>query len=406
MSGIWWFLVALLVLAGLFLRQPYLLLFGLLLASMAGASLLWTRMCLRGLSYRRVFGSTRLFYGEQTDFLTEITNAKPLPLAWLRTEDECPAALEIGPIAPLASARPARARVVNLLSLRWYERVTRRYQVRGVRRGAWTFGPTLVASGDMFGFAVRQETLSATDLLIVYPKLVPLPALGLPAAHPFGDFATRRRLVEDPLRVNGARDYVPGDSLRHVHWKATARRQALQTKTFDPSAARPVAIFLNVSTFDRHWEAPDTELQEFAFSAAASVARWAWDNHLPTGLYANTVMQPGATAVRLKPSLHPDQLLKILDALARTISFARDPLVDLIARTTPRLPMGSTIVVVTAALDGVLAQRLADLHARNYAVITLTIGAAGEFPAVQGVVRHHLGGREKWHELESMAVFS
>ena len=113
------------------------------------------------------------------------------------------------------------------MSLRWYERVTRHYRVTGVQRGAWAFGPARLLSGDMFGFADREATLPEIDTLLVYPRLVPLIALGLPSDRPFGDFRAMRRLAEDPLRLNGTRDYVAGDSMRHVHWKASARRTAL-----------------------------------------------------------------------------------------------------------------------------------------------------------------------------------
>jgi hypothetical protein len=45
---------------------------------------------------------------------------------------------------------------------------------------------------------------------------------GLPARHPFGNQRAPRRLLEDPAHVIGIRDYVYGDELRRVHWKATA----------------------------------------------------------------------------------------------------------------------------------------------------------------------------------------
>ena len=36
--------------------------------------------------------------------------------------------------------------------------MTRHYRVHGVQRGAWTFGPARLLSGDMFGFDVREAT--------------------------------------------------------------------------------------------------------------------------------------------------------------------------------------------------------------------------------------------------------
>ena len=41
--------------------------------------------------------------------------------------------------------------------------------------------------------------------------------------------------LEDPIRIAGARDYRPGDPLKRMHWKATARTGELQVRLVDPS---------------------------------------------------------------------------------------------------------------------------------------------------------------------------
>ena len=66
--------------------------------------------------------------------------------------------------------------------------------------------------------------MNEPETILVYPKVVSLTALGIPALRPFGDLTTSRRLVEDPMRLMGARPYASGDSYRHIHWKATAHR--------------------------------------------------------------------------------------------------------------------------------------------------------------------------------------
>ena len=83
-------------------------------------------------------------------------------------------------------------------------------------------------SGDVFGFFSKEDTFTNWQYLLVYPLVVPLTRFSLPARHPFGDRRAPRRLLEDPARVIGVRDYAYGDSLRCVHWKATARTMQLQ----------------------------------------------------------------------------------------------------------------------------------------------------------------------------------
>ena len=61
-----WGLTGLALLA-ILLRSAPLLLLTFFLALIAGAALLWLRVCLQGVTYHRRFGSTRLFHGETTD---------------------------------------------------------------------------------------------------------------------------------------------------------------------------------------------------------------------------------------------------------------------------------------------------------------------------------------------------
>ena len=216
MNKRWYWIIGALALVSILLRHELLFLTSIILALVAGASALWARYCLVGVTYRRRFGSTRLYFGEETDLRVEITNAKPLPLAWLRADDVVPAATPI--LSHQVEDQEGESRqLVNVLALRWYERVTRRYRVRAAQRGAWTFGPAQLRSGDMFGFNIERGIVEQTDTVIVFPRMAPLTAFGLPARHPFGDFRTHRRLIEDPLRLMGVSDYVKGDNFRHVH---------------------------------------------------------------------------------------------------------------------------------------------------------------------------------------------
>ncbi|MFM7173915.1 MAG: DUF58 domain-containing protein [Caldilinea sp.] len=403
MNGRAWALLGLAIVA-VALRNAPLFLLALLLALVAGAAWLWLRVCLFGVRYTRRLERSRLFPGDEIRLAVELTNAKPLPLAWLRAEDEVPRALAIEPAHLAHSHLPGRRRLVNLVALRWYERVTRHYRVRADQRGAWSLGPAQLYSGDLFGFASREREEPALDTLLVYPRLVPLSALGLPAARPFGEFHALRRLAEDPLRFSGAREYAVGDSMRQVHWKATARRGSLQTKTFDPSANRPLALFLNIDTHEHGWEGYDPDLQEFAVTVAASLARWAWEQGQPVGLFANGVTQPGARRVCVRPASHRDQLTLILEALARLIPFGRWPLAESLRHESLRLPYGTTVVVVTALLPPALCHTLLSLRGRGIGVVLVTLGPACAAPPLAGIQHCPVGGHAEWEGLQGLKL--
>jgi uncharacterized protein (DUF58 family) len=405
MGRLWWLLAGSVALISVLMRHNLLFLMSLLLALVGLVSMMWARWCLAEVTYTRHVANPRIFCGEETQLAVEITNAKPLPLAWLRAEDRMPNALEMQGVTLSPSHQPGRKRLINLLSLRWYERVTRTYRLRAIHRGVWQIGPAEIVSGDIFGFGIQRDEFPHMHSVVVYPRVVPITALGLPALRPFGDYSTPHRLITDPLRLMSTRAYAPGDSFRHIHWKATARRRALQTKVFEPSASQPIAVFLNVNTFNRLYEGRDPELQEYAISATASVARWAADAGRPVGVFANTIVQPEGARVNFKPSARPDQLERILDALARVVTqFGRWPIESILGIQGRQLAYGSTIVVVTAALNPLLEQQLTALARRHYSVGLITLGRGRLEKALPGVRHYHIGGTEEWRELQTLAL--
>lgn len=384
-------LIGILLLVSVWMRNEILFLISILLTLVALAAQLWARYCLVGVSYYRHFGTQRLYWGEETDLQIEILNAKPLPLPWLRADDAVPAGLHIA--SQHVEDRPGGRQLVNVLALRWYERVIRRYRVQGKQRGAWHFDTVQLRSGDIFGFNLQRVTLEKVDTVLVYPRIVPVSALGLSAHHPLGDFRSTRRINEDPLRMMGVRDYSQGDNFRHIHWKATAQRQRLQTKVFEPSASRPTALFLNVNTTEHYYQGYDWGVREDAITVAASLARHLWAESQPLGFYCNALTPGTAQHIRLRPRANPGQLEQILTALARIDEgWGRWPIDQLLQSEASHLPYGTTIIVITAVLTPRLQQTLADLRRREFGVTLITLGAAQLATPMPNVYHHHIDG--------------
>jgi len=211
-----------------------------------------------------------------------------------------------------------------------------------------------------------------------------LPELGLEARHPFGDHESRNRLIEDPLRLSGVREYLPGDNFRYIHWKATARRQELQTKLFEPSASRPLAIFVNIRTFHHRFEGVDPALREFAISVGASIARWAQMQGDEFGVFANSMMYAGRRVCVL-PGAHPRQLTSVLEALAYCVGIPHTTIERVLQQEAGHLRIGTSIVLVSATLSDNLRRVLIDLQRQGFAVTLLGIGGLTLEKAIPGV---------------------
>ena len=287
MNKKWYWACAGVMLVALLFRQPLILIVGVLALLVVAIVHVWATYCLTNLRFERVLSEKRALFGEEVTLSVTVENAKLLPLPWLEIEDAVPRALSVRGRRLRVQPVTNRSLLESLFSTRWYERVTRRYTLVCNKRGIHTFGPTEVRSGDLFGFTERTETLENQQYLTVYPLVLPLSSFNLPARHPFGDRRAPRRLLEDPSRVIGVRDYAYGDDLRRIHWKATARALQLQSKVYEPTTTYTLALFVNVSTHLNAFFNPSQELLELSICAAASIASWALREGYAVGLYSN-----------------------------------------------------------------------------------------------------------------------
>jgi uncharacterized protein (DUF58 family) len=376
---IWFWVIGGLLVVSLLLREAELFVIACILLLVAGVSYLWQRYCLANLTYSRSIAQERAFFGEDVPLTVEIVNAKPLPLAWVEVEDIVPGgALTLQPPHVSPSHIPGRRLLSMLMSVRWYERVRRHYTINCGARGVHTFGPATLRTGDVFGLNTKELALSSENYLLVYPKVVPLERLGLPASSPFGDVPLRRQwLFEDPMRTVGVRDYRPGDSPRRLHWKATARApdQALQVKLFEPTTSHRLHVLLNVNTSDEHWswQGYDPQALEASITTAASVANWASDHGFLVGLAANAKLFHSSAAVRIPPSRDPRQLMHIFEALARLVPMGSMPVESLIELEAHDLAYGSTVVMVTSVTGEPLINQLQQLKRAGHQPVLLLI---------------------------------
>jgi uncharacterized protein (DUF58 family) len=355
-------------------RNPLLLLIDVIVFFIAFTSWLWGRYCLAGVSYSRRFETTRLLLGEETEFWIELINAKPLPLPWLKAEDEFPQDLPILVTETGPTSRPRRRLLTNVYSLRWYERVRRRYRLRGERRGVYNVGPAQIASGDLFGFRRRQLLVTDVQTVLVYPKIVPVAQLNLSVTRPLGDYGSERRILDDSLQVAGARDYQAGDSVRHVHWKATAHRSTLQTKLFDPSAAPHWMLCLNIQTLEHLYEGSITDFLETAIVVAASLAVAGLEVRRSVGLAANGNIRDSQEWVHLPASRHTSQAGRLLEALAELNSTPLLTFDNLLRLEQSRLPYGASVFAITSLINEAALDGLRSLRRKGHPVALILVG--------------------------------
>jgi uncharacterized protein (DUF58 family) len=153
--------------------------------------------------------------------------------------------------------------------------VTLHYEVRGVKRGVTSIGPLRITSTDPFGLVRRRHIVAGKTEVTVVPAIVDLPALTNNVGEAGGILHSTTSQLGQGADNLIARPYLPGDSMRRIHWRATAHRDELMVRQEEQETTPEATVVFDRSV--RRWtsesmKAPGTdEGFEAAVSACVSV---------------------------------------------------------------------------------------------------------------------------------------
>ena len=325
---------------------------------------------LRQLRVRRRF-TDHAFLGESVPVEVEFENLSWLPVPWLRVDETSPTAL--------LESKPVR----QVISLRPKERLQLRYDLVGRHRGYYEVGPALMSLGDLFGFAETHGETEGRDHLTVYPRVIPLAHTELASRAPLGTIKSRQQIYADPARVVGVRDYQPGDPLRSINWKSSARAQRLQVKKLEPAVSLTSMIFLDLNA-GAYGKQMMYHYSEWAIVVAASLANYLVGERQAIGLACNGRDTPTrSTQWVIPPRPGRVHLMKLLEWLARVEPMETALLSEWLPATALGLAWGTTVIAITPTGDEATCRTLHRILRAGLNPILVVIEPHGRF----GVVR-------------------
>jgi len=330
------------LIAGLATGRPEFVLLAIPFLIFAGVGLVMARE--PRLTGEIEFERTRLLEGEAVGASVKLVNggtqAVELELVPVRTRH-----LVLDPADTVAVRVPARSETQLTLS------------ARPRRWGAHAAGPLVVRARDPLGLTTWEGRLGRRVDLRVFPREQRLRELVAPLrTQPFlGAHVARAR--GDGIEFADIRPFRVGDRVRHVNWRATARRGSLQVNQRHPEHSSDVVLLLD--TFEEARDQASGTLDS-AVRTAAALARVHLARRDRVGL-----VDFGGTLHWLEPAFGTTQLYRIIDALlASDIAFSyawRN--VDSIPRRV--LPPGALILAITPLLDERSIAVVTDLRTRG-----------------------------------------
>lgn len=147
------------------------------------------------------------------------------------------------------------------------------YLITGVRRGVWPIGPLVLRTVDPFGLAQREQAFGETRSVTVVPEVFTLAPLTVKVGAAGGTAHTSSSRLGQGSDNLSPRRYIPGDSMRRIHWRATAHRGQLMVRQEEEESSPDALVILDRSA--ARWERPGADEDpafETAVSMCASVA--------------------------------------------------------------------------------------------------------------------------------------
>jgi uncharacterized protein (DUF58 family) len=325
------FFTAVLLFIALLQRQHELTALCLVTIGIMAVAYFWSRASLRATEFALEVERSRLFPGEQLQLTLDVLNAKALPIH---------VNVSAGFSKPFGESRP-EATHSQSSGLLGYQKATFHWHLLVSRRGVHSVGPLDLTTGDPFGFFPRQTQISTHHEIVVYPRLVPVKASAFSRREAFGVPGAQSH-VRDPVLIQGTRDYQASEPARHIHWKASARHNRLQTKVFASSYQEKSMFLLDVSGFERQQDDADFERM---LEVIASLAEQKDRQGSATGLLTNSVLQGSSTGI-LPPARNPYQISMIMETLARCTTTAGTDLLTQLSRSI-QIPWGTSCAVFT-----------------------------------------------------------
>jgi uncharacterized protein (DUF58 family) len=251
--------------------------FGAVLLIALFAGLITVRRPLGHLSVTRLIDPPEVECGDTARATLTITNRSRWRSPWLRLWE--PVGHDAGApmrIAPLRAAAEADAT----------------YRIPTEQRGIVELGPLRVERADHFGLATSGEFVGESHEVLVFPRRIRVPFPHLDSAGPIGQQLRLRSFATSGSEFHSQREYVPGDDLRRINWKASARSTELIVREVAREGLTRCTIALDLDQHSYH----TGDMFELAVSIAASVASAATLAGLPVHTVAHGIDLEGADA--------------------------------------------------------------------------------------------------------------
>ena len=268
---------------------------------------------------------------------------------------------------------PPQARITKgsnytLLYMRPWQEISFEYSLKLPLRGHYHLGPVKLRVKDAFDLFYNEKIEESLHSFSVFPQIEVLEEQVIKSRAP--------KLLSGamPLNVIGAgtefyslREFVPGDSLRSVNWKALAKKGKMMVNETVREDVMDVILLVDAREVSAVGGGKDTPL-EMSCRAAATYAKQLLDERNNVAL-----MVYGEAVERVDLDRGEHHLFKILTSLSSAKPQGNLKLEIVLKDTLPYIPSGSPIILFSSLDDDhTISEAFTNTISRGYTITTVS----------------------------------
>jgi uncharacterized protein (DUF58 family) len=237
--------------------------------------------------------------------------------------------------------------------------------IRCASWGVYDVGEVRVHARDAFRLVTWSVRIDAAHRIKAYPRPVALRRLLEPMQTQAFAGSQVARTKGDGVEYADIRDFVPGDRVRSINWRASARRRALVVNERHPERNTDVVLFVDSFTDVR---GAGRSLLEEAIRAAASLATKYLERRDRVGLVGF-----GGVLRWLQPGMGASQRYRLVETMLETDVAPTYTWRDVNIIPARTLPPAALVVALTPLVDPRFVAALEDLRGRRFDIAVVEL---------------------------------
>ncbi len=223
----------------------------------------------------------------------------------------------------------------DIFSVMFYQKITREIRFETAKRGYYVIDRADLMTKTLLATEELHENAELFTYLYVYPRLISVDSLEVIFRRMMGEITAQRRIYEDPFAFRGLREYMPGDPLNKINWKASARAMDTLVNVHDSTESARCCFLLDV---EDEGILRFEQVHEEGIRLAASLGAQMMERQIPVSLLSNGVDQVTGETIYLESGSGMRQKNRLFESLARLKTEEEpEPFPELLKRYLPEI---------------------------------------------------------------------